>query len=112
MKANLAGNGLPRPKSSPILAILRHRETVSMRRCCAVFLTFVILSLCGTAMAMAAETKTSKERLSDKASDEQRVDDCRVPVARRGASARPGCAADPRRSAQPILTPANSGQAR
>jgi hypothetical protein len=27
--------------------------------------------------------KTGKERLSDKASDEQRVDDCKVPLARR-----------------------------
>ena len=30
-----------------------------------------------------APEKTSKERLSDKASDEQRVDDCKVPQARR-----------------------------
>jgi hypothetical protein len=43
------------------------------------------------APAPAAEVKTSKERLSDKASDEQRVDDCRVPSERRGAVARPGC---------------------
>lgn len=36
--------------------------------------------------------KTGKERLSDKASDEQRVDDCNVPPERRGASLRPtGC---------------------
>lgn len=28
-------------------------------------------------------TKTGKERLSDKASDEQRVDDCKVPQVRR-----------------------------
>ena len=28
-------------------------------------------------------TLTGKERLSDKASDEQRVDDCKVPAARR-----------------------------
>ena len=28
-------------------------------------------------------TKTGKERLTDKASDEQRVDDCKVPPARR-----------------------------
>jgi hypothetical protein len=30
-----------------------------------------------------ATTKTGKERLSDKASDEQRVDDCKVPPAQR-----------------------------
>jgi hypothetical protein len=35
---------------------------------------------------------TLKERLSDKASDEQRVDDCRVPLDRRGARKRPDCA--------------------
>ena len=33
--------------------------------------------------------KTGKERLSDKASDEQRVDDCNVPPERRGTSLRP-----------------------
>ena len=35
--------------------------------------------------------KTLKERLSDKASDEQRVDNCRVPVDRRGSKPRPDC---------------------
>jgi hypothetical protein len=33
--------------------------------------------------------QTLKERLSDKASDEQRVDDCKVPADRRGAKPRP-----------------------
>lgn len=33
--------------------------------------------------------KTGKERLSDKASDEQRVDNCKVPPERRGPAARP-----------------------
>ena len=33
--------------------------------------------------AASAEAKTLKERLSSKASDEQRVDDCNVPPARR-----------------------------
>lgn len=37
----------------------------------------------------ASEPKTLKERLGDKASDEQRVDDCKVPVERRGAKHRP-----------------------
>jgi hypothetical protein len=32
--------------------------------------------------------QTLKERLSDKASDEQRVDDCKVPADRRGAKPR------------------------
>lgn len=37
------------------------------------------------------EVKSLKERLSDKASDEQRVDNCRVPLERRGSTPRPGC---------------------
>ena len=45
--------------------------------------------------APAEEIKTLKERLSDKASDEQRVDNCRVPEAQRGAKARPDCPAEP-----------------
>jgi hypothetical protein len=35
-----------------------------------------------------AKAQTLKERLSDKASDEQRVDDCKVPADRRGAKPR------------------------
>jgi hypothetical protein len=35
--------------------------------------------------------KSLKERLSDKASDEQRVDNCRVPLDRRGSKPRPDC---------------------
>ena len=34
-------------------------------------------------------TLTGKERMSDKASDQQRVDDCGVPPERRGAVRRP-----------------------
>lgn len=41
--------------------------------------------------AVAAEVKTLKEQLSDKASDEQRVDNCGVPPERRGPVARPDC---------------------
>jgi hypothetical protein len=44
-----------------------------------------------TATGVAEPAKTSKERLSDKASDEQRVDDCGVPPGRRGAATRPDC---------------------
>jgi len=39
----------------------------------------------------AAGAKSLKERLSDKASDEQRVDNCRVPLDRRGSKPRPDC---------------------
>ena len=38
--------------------------------------------------------KTLKERLSDKASDEQRIDNCGVPLDRRGPLPRPDCAGD------------------
>jgi len=49
-----------------------------------------------TAPAASTEegAKTLKERLSDKASDEQRVDNCGVPLDRRGPMLRPGCAGD------------------
>ena len=42
-------------------------------------------------LALAEEGLTLKERLSDKASDAQRVNDCRVPPERRGPVARPDC---------------------
>jgi hypothetical protein len=45
--------------------------------------------------AMAQEGQTLKERLSDKASDAQRVDNCRVPPERRGTLPRPDCAEKP-----------------
>jgi hypothetical protein len=37
------------------------------------------------------QTQTSKERLSDKASDNQRMDNCRVAPERQGTEPRPGC---------------------
>jgi hypothetical protein len=43
--------------------------------------------------ADADEPKTLKERLSDKASDEQRVDNCKVAADRRGAKSRSDCQA-------------------
>ena len=47
-------------------------------------------------LAMAQEAQTLKERLSDKASDAQRVDNCRVPPERRGTLPRPDCSEKPR----------------
>jgi hypothetical protein len=41
--------------------------------------------------ARAAELKTSKERLSNKAADEQRIDNCGVPSDQRGTTPRPDC---------------------
>ena len=46
--------------------------------------------------AIAQEAHTLKERLSDKASDAQRVDNCHVPPERRGALPRADCAKKPR----------------
>ena len=45
--------------------------------------------------ALAQEAQTLKERLSDKASDAQRVDNCHVPPDRRGSLPRPDCADKP-----------------
>jgi hypothetical protein len=41
------------------------------------------------AAAQTPPAETLKERLSDKASDQQRVDDCKVPADKRGDSRRP-----------------------
>jgi hypothetical protein len=48
--------------------------------------------------AIAQEAQTLKERLSDKASDAQRVDNCRVQPERRGPLPRPDCPEKPRRA--------------
>jgi hypothetical protein len=59
----------------------------------------LLLMFAGTAAAATPEpggdeAKSLKERLSDKASDEQRVNNCRVPLDRRGTKPRPGCAGE------------------
>jgi len=59
------------------------------------FGSVVLLAAMGVvAPGLAAGVKTSKERLSDKASDDQRVDNCKVPVERRGPTVRPDCQND------------------
>ncbi|HJS85105.1 MAG TPA: pentapeptide repeat-containing protein [Acetobacteraceae bacterium] len=61
------------------------------------FALWLGVSLCliaGQTGARAQAPETLKERLWDKASDAQRVDNCRVPEDRRGATPRPDCAAD------------------
>jgi len=50
-------------------------------------------------LAVAQEGLTLKERLSDKASDAQRVDNCHVPEDRRGQVPRPDCAETAERAA-------------
>jgi hypothetical protein len=57
---------------------------------------------------LAQEAQTLKERLSDKASDQQRVDNCHVPSERRGTTPRPDCPdepASPVAKAGPSATP-------
>jgi hypothetical protein len=58
----------------------------------------VLLLTVAGALATAQEVQTLKERLSDKASDNQRVDNCHVPAERRGGAPRPDCPEDPRPS--------------
>jgi hypothetical protein len=51
--------------------------------------TAVLAVAASVAVAQAPPPETLKERLSDKASDQQRVDDCKVPADKRGDSKRP-----------------------
>jgi hypothetical protein len=50
----------------------------------------ILVALLPASPAM-AQTLTSKERLSDKASDNQRLDNCGVAPERRGTEPRPDC---------------------
>jgi hypothetical protein len=58
-----------------------------LARHCAVLSSLIMVA----PIALGQEVQTLKERLSDKASDAQRVDNCRVPVERRGEAPRPDC---------------------
>lgn len=58
------------------------------------FVAALTLASAATA-ATAQDALTLKERLSDKASDAQRVNNCRVPPERRGPLPRPDCPATP-----------------
>jgi len=53
-------------------------------------------SACAPAHADGNTVRTGKERLTDKASDEQRVNDCKVPPDRR-TRPRPTACSDPQR---------------
>jgi hypothetical protein len=55
--------------------------------------------------AMGQEAQTLKERLSDKASDAQRVDNCHVPPERRGTLPRPDCPEEPQPAASAAKAP-------
>jgi len=76
-----------------------------MRRTLAAFVAIVLVALPGRAIAQ--EAHTLKERLSDKASDPQRVDNCHVPSERRGPVPRPDCPGEPR----PAMPAAEAGTA-
>lgn len=68
-----------------------------MRSVCKMLLCAAALGCLATTPSLAADpaARTGKERLGDKASDEQRVNDCKVPPERRGTSTRsPDCTAD------------------
>lgn len=68
-----------------------------MRSLCKVLICIALLGCLTPTASFAADpaARTGKERLSDKASDEQRVNDCKVPPERRGRSTRPpDCTAD------------------
>ena len=67
-------------------------------------LGLLLFALVGS-VAIAQEGQTLKERLSDKASDDQRVDNCHEPVERRGAKPRPDCFEQP----QPAAPAAEEG---
>jgi hypothetical protein len=60
-------------------------------------LVLACLGMLAAPVALAEEGLTLKERLSDKASDAQRVDNCHVPPERRGPVPRPDCPERPHR---------------
>lgn len=64
---------------------------------CKALICATLLTCLAAFPSLAADpaARTGKERLGDKASDEQRVNDCKVPPDRRGNSTRsPDCTAD------------------
>ena len=68
------------------------RRSLAVTRCSVLALA---AALCVAAAAAQSAVKTGKERLGDKANDEQRVDNCKVPPERWGKTARPSsCAQD------------------
>jgi hypothetical protein len=69
----------------------RRLEVMRMTKQAACVLGQVVVA--GLVGSIGATAQTLKERLSDKASDEQRVDNCRVPPERRGTTPRPDCEA-------------------
>jgi len=56
---------------------------------------FALALIWSQGQGLAQDPHTLKERLSDKASDQQRVDNCHVPPERRGTAPRPDCVDEP-----------------
>ena len=75
---------------------MRHTQSIGL-------ITLALALL--TTGALAQEMKTSKERLSRKWFDEQRIDNCRVPLDKRGATPRPDCGGEATTSAARAETP-------
>ena len=73
---------MPRSQS---LAAGRHRQRY-------LYMVVMFAGLTLAPVTRGEEPLTLKERLSDKGSDEQRIDNCRVPLDRRGTRPRPECA--------------------
>ncbi len=78
----------------PALEVSMHRRVLAVN--------LVIASMLMASQAAAQETKldtkTAKERSSRKWFDEQRLDNCRVPVELRGTTPRPGCSSEQTRA--------------
>jgi hypothetical protein len=76
-------------------------KRLALRCAAALLAAHMGLAAAGEALEPATEeartepTRTGKERLSSKAKDEQRVDNCKVPPELRGSKARPDCGPRP-----------------
>jgi hypothetical protein len=114
----------------------RRRATMGREDCCAMRSTYATIICVTAALAVSApaaiaaattgepsatsapanatrkQPDTLKSRLSDKASDEQRVNDCKVPPERRGPKKRPTecAAADADPASQPAASAESGGK--
>lgn len=64
---------------------------MASRACVLLLLILAVMSTPANQTFAGESAATGKERLSDKGSDNQRTDNCRVPIDRRGNRARPDC---------------------
>lgn len=73
------------------------------RACAILLMSFAVVAAAASGTFASESVATGKERLSDKASDNQRTDNCRVPPERRGGKPRPDC--PQRETARPPADP-------